>query len=117
MDNLGTILASYPTSLTLRHLGASLKEIAPSTIALRHSDYRVASWLGQTQTWAWKMGKVQGDAIVVTTGQIGNVRSYMVLRLGSFHTVVDISGGGIAGFFRSYGVTTTVAVPEISEAA
>lgn len=111
MATLCDILSAYPAKLPLRHLGASTQKIHPSTLSLRHSDYRVASWLGETQTWAWNSGGVEGDAIVVTTGRLGNVRSYAVVRLGTFTTVVDISGGGISGFFRSYEITTSVESP------
>jgi len=91
--------------------------VDPRTEAVRYNDIQTSRWLGNTQTWRWLGGSDEvcswpgGDCLVVTTGFLGGVRSLAVVRVGDHAPfVVDISGGGIAGWFASYGIKTTVAV-------
>ncbi len=111
MHTINRALAYYPLHLAIHHLGGSTYRVDPRTVALRHNDYRTASWLGDTQTWRWDAGPgyAAGDAIVVTTGRLGGVTSYAVVRVGDCLTVEDITGRGIAGWFAGWGITTAVA--------
>lgn len=112
MHTINRVIANFPCILTIHHLGGSTAKVDPRTVALRHNDYRTSRWLGDTQTWRWDAGPgyAAGDAIVVTTGPIGAVTSYAVVRVGDCLSVEDISGGGIAGWFAAWGIKTSVAV-------
>lgn len=56
-----------------------------STLAVRLSDGRVAPWYSTTQAWAFD----GGDAIVVVTGYLPDVRTYVVLRRGGEVRVLE----------------------------
>jgi hypothetical protein len=101
--------AATASNLTIRHLGGATDKVDPRTIAERWAHYATASWFNHTQTWAWD----GGDAIVVPTEHDGEYRSHAVIRRGDAVVVADVTHGGIAGWFASYGITTTVHAPTL----
>lgn len=61
--------------------------VDPRTIAVRLNDDRVAPWLSTTQAWTFD----GGDAIVVVTGALPAVRTFVVVRRGSEVRVLEAS--------------------------
>lgn len=80
------------------HHGIDEKKAHSDTRVVRNTDWRTAPWYSTSQVWSWDDGAC--DAIVVVTGELGNVRGYTVIRMG---TRVEVVEGSLDSTMRAFG--------------
>jgi hypothetical protein len=91
-------MTTNTTKRALIHHGVDESKANEATRTARWNDLRTSNWLSTTQVWSWD----DGDAIVVITGYLPSVHSYVVIRIGQ--EVNFVEGVGLKSAMSAFGL-------------